>query len=150
MLILLLFSLFSLHYEGIFKIKSCPLPEGIRIKAGIEYYQLAVLLENKSEYVLTLDLEKSFISIPANAWVSRFEDNYAGKATERTAIFSKGIAGLVLYPKRLIKETDEELQDVKYYPWPWAAKDNAEIHLFFKDQSDNPIECIFEGKILKK
>jgi hypothetical protein len=103
-----------------------------------DFVAVAILFYNKGPASWNYDLKKSTVSCPAQAWQSGWVDNFSGRPPQEVIPINPGKTMLKLYPQALLRETDAEIHDIRWFDWP-----HGELQFFFslKDSEGKSYEC---------
>ena len=152
---------FSTNFEK----DSCPSDFPLKFYSYVDGFKIHLNILNGSEEIYRLDLGSSFIFIESLSWQTPFTDTHADRAATLFLNIPSGKLSLILYPKALIKETDEEWRGVHWLLWPCKKESpipskpylggapnecDLQMILSFTNEQGKAVKCKMKAKLLTK
>jgi hypothetical protein len=131
----------------------------------IEDHKIHLDIKNSSDELYRLDLASSFLYIKSFEWQTPLTDTHADRPTSQYIPIPPGKVNVILYPKNLIAETDEEWHDVKFERWPCRKQGTPymgreiggrdlecelSLHLSFLNSGKDTMDCTLSATLLAK
>jgi hypothetical protein len=129
-----------------FKKAECSIPEKLAVTASLDKYEILISITNTTRELWLLDVNSSEMRLPSIGWKSGLVDNHEGNPNVPKTALLPGTSNLKLYPGSMITETDEEMDDVHWRPWPIKEDQNIEIALVFINPDGVSKMCIQEAE----
>jgi hypothetical protein len=124
----------------------CSLPEKLTVTASINNYEIVLSTTNSTGELWYFDINTSEIRLPSIGWQSGLVDNHAGNRNSRKNVALPGTSVLKVYAKSLIEETDDEMKDVVWKPWPINEDQNIEIVIVLKNPEALSKACLLKAE----
>ena len=132
---------------GNFEQQDCRVPEKLAVTATLDNYMVVVSIFNTTRELWQLDLDLSQIRLPEASFSSNLVDNHEGNPNAPKTPLLPGKSVIKLYPGSMITETDEELKDVHFKPWPGTGEQPIEIALGFITPDGQNTSCILRASL---
>jgi hypothetical protein len=119
----------------------CSIPEKLAVTASVDKYVVVISIANTTRELWQFDVNSSAITLPATGWSSALIDNHVGNPNALRTVLPPGTSTYTVFPRSLMKDTDDELKDCYWRPWPIKEDQIIELVLVFIDQDGQNRIC---------